>query len=385
MSNTICGYIWLRSIEWIGWSDATLEARYQAPFSPHDPHGCHEALMGIVQHIDPDHNIFDWIVIQGDQDRQERYDQWSQDPTDDFLANLNLRIDNDHGFTHYYKLITERPQKKVDYVVGAFRVANNIERMIELSLPRSSRIRWVPLGYLATKAKGIEQNPLIILISSNQTVALCMEGGEVRDIRVFQFCVDRCLDQLRLDHFSDNQARQLLEIDFSFMTYSQQERLLSLKIEVDQFIEDLKRLFLTRINTSKQPVWIAADAFSHHDVVPAIQALTANAVSILSEKEWVRGGGKNWGQNQERFLHIPQRKQAMMVEPPASRIGKPLMWGIVVILLVLIFIGRVKLKHRLMEQINQLTQTREDLSSIRAQYLLKLRSPSVKEMKGTNP
>ncbi len=384
MSNNDRGYIWLRSMEWIGWADSTVDERFQSPFLPNDPHGCHDALVGVISHVDPHSHILDWILIQGDQDRKERYDQWSQDPSDDFLANLKLRIKDEQGFSEFYKLIAERPQKKVEYVVGAFRVANNIERMVELSLPRSSRIRWVPLGYLATQAKGIEQNPLILLFSSSQTVALCMDKGEVRDIRVFQFSVERCLEQLRHDHFSENQARQLLEMDFSFMNYHQQDRLLSLKIEIDQFFEDLRRLFLTRIHSSTQPIWIAADAFAHHDAMAAIQALTANPVLALSEKEWVRGGVEKWSQQPERFLRIPQSKKPIIDQPTPFKV-KPLVGLLISLLLVLIFMGRVMLQHRLTAQINQLTQVREDLASIRMAYLSKMRLRSDSEIKGDRP
>lgn len=384
MSNNDRGYVWLRSSEWIGWSDATVDKRFQAPFLPNDPHGCHDALVGVIAHLDPDSHISDWIVIQGDIDRKERYDQWSQDPSDDFLANLTLRIKDEQSSTDYYKLIAERPQKKVEYIVGAFRVANNIERMVELSLPRASRIRWVPMGYLATQVKGVEQNPLILLFSSSQTVALCMDGGEVRDIRVFQFSVERCLEQLRHDHFSENQARQLLEMDFSFINYHQQDRLLSLKIEIDQFFEDLRRLFLTRIHSSNQPIWIAADVFTHHDAMQAIQALTTNPVLALSEKEWVRGGVEKWSQQQERFLSIPQSKKSLIGQP-ANFAAKPLIWLFMVLLLVLIFMGRTLLQQRLTAQINQLTQVREDLAAIRMAYLSKMRLRSDNEINGDMP
>jgi hypothetical protein len=289
---------------------------------------------------------------------------------DDFLANLQNHIENDQDYNYYYKLIAERPNKKVDYVVGSFRVAANIEHLLELALPRSSRVRLVPLGYLATLAEGIDKDPIIILVSSTQTVALCMESGEIHDIRVFQFSIDRCLEQLRRDHFSENQARQFMEIDFSFQTYHSKDRILSLKIEVDQFLEDLKRLFLSRLKSPKQPIWIAADAFSHHDAEAAIQALTTNPVSLLSEKDWVRDGAARWSQNQERFLHVPHKKLSLKM--PTLKDGKKFAGPLVVLVLALILLGYFSLQRHLTTQITRLAQSRDALMLVRSQWLDKM-------------
>jgi hypothetical protein len=372
MSDNNRGYIWLRSGMWIGWAGNAYGNQAQAVFPSLDQQACRDAFSNVVHQIDPQGKINDWVLIQGDPGRKEKYEQWSQDPADDFLANLQVHIENGNESNYYYKLIAERPHKKVDYIVGSFHVPVYLERLVSEVLPRFSRVRWTPMGYLVAQNQGIENDPVIILISSSQTVALCLESGLIKDIRVFQFSVDRCMEQLRRDHFSENQARQFLEIEFSFLKYHTQDRILSLKIETDQFLEDLKRFLLLRLRRSDQPVWIAADAWGHHDAEAAVKALTSNPVSMLSEQEWVKNGALNWSPRQERFLQVPHKK--WMTRPPAVKRRKVLTLLIGVILIIATMTIYTGLRQRVSDQIDQISSMRDALLTVRAQWLKKIKT-----------
>ena len=308
MNDDNRGYIWLRMGEWVAWTEATPQVRTQRSFSYQDAVACKDALAIVVRDIDPDQLILDWVFIQGTHDRKETYEQWTQASHDDFLINLHARTSTLAKTQCYYKLVVERLNKKFEYIVNSFHVAAELEKTTKNVLPKMSRVHWVPMGYLAANAPDLERDPIVVLITATQTVALCYEGGVIRDVRVFQFSIDRCLEQLRRDHFSDNQARQFFDMEFSFVSYQDRDRILSLKIEVDQFLDDIKRLLLSRIKRQDQPIWIAAEVFNHHAVEQAIQQTTSNPVSLLTEQDWIYSGALKWRKMEERFLLIPCEK-----------------------------------------------------------------------------
>lgn len=377
MSDDNRGYIWLRTGEWVGWTQAAPTVRPQRSFSFQDNLACKDALAAVVSEIDPKSIIVEWILIHGAQDRQETYEQWTQDPQDDFLANLQIRLPKSSDTNCYYKLIVERPDKKVEYIVSAFHVATELERIVEDVLPASSRVHWVPLGYLATTAPDLEADPIVILITATQTVALCYDRGQIRDLRTFQFSIGRCLEQLRRDHFSDNQARQFLDMEFSFLSYQDRDRILSLKIEVDQFLDDIKRLLLARIKRQDQPVYIAAEVFSHHAVEQAIQETTSNPVSLLTEQDWVYAGALKWSKMGERFLLVSrkkdkkERKKTQPISPESGRNG--LLIGAIICVMVILMVCAA-LRHRVGEQVFEMPRQRDALIRAREDWKVKVKA-----------
>ncbi|MDD5457731.1 MAG: hypothetical protein PHV30_11980 [Candidatus Margulisbacteria bacterium] len=177
----------------------------------------------------------------------------SLNPTDDFLTGVKDRVkqvykDAISNSELFYKIVHEKVDKKVDYLLSIMLVEQALFKAFNkvFGLKKNSiLIQWLPPDYCLLKtlqwlSKEELTQKLLIFIRDTYTELIFYLDKQIFYVKRINFSKDLIRQVLKENHYSDNQVKNVLELELDFNRREELDIVLSLKIIVDHFLTDIK-------------------------------------------------------------------------------------------------------------------------------------------------
>ena len=223
-------------------------------------------------------------LVPGADEMQEFFVTMAVDPTDDFMQMVRQKVSQLKGSgTPFYKMIYEKAQNRVDYLLSIVLLDPLFFKGIQRSWIKKGDFRWlmIPPDYaqlseLLKHQLPQKSNTLWILFSHDHTLLINMDEKEVKTIKTLSFGRDPLAAALRDAFYSENQIKQLLTLELNFLTYHEIDRAVAFKMKIDHFLEDIRHqihILRDNMNVAVSQVGLLSGEFRVHQIEPWLEKM----------------------------------------------------------------------------------------------------------------
>lgn len=216
-------------------------------------------------------------LIPGSDEVKEYFINMSVEPTDDFMQMMGQKVSQlDGSGVAFYKMIYEKPQNRVDYLLSVVLLDPMFYKGIQRFWIKKVDFRWlmIPRDYaclyeLISLQYSMKAKTLWMLFDRDHTLLIHMDEKEVKMIKKLSFGKELLAKTLQDAHFSENQIKQILTFELNFLTYHEMDRAIAFRMMIDHFLEDVRHqihVLRDNMNVSISQIGLLSDVFSAHKI-----------------------------------------------------------------------------------------------------------------------